>query len=154
MNTISEGILGDMVRRDLTGKVKKEDDINNLDMNEFKDYLNKLYMRTDYVNDGVFFNTTTFEIVVGLKTSLSQENMPYMHLKFSSSGLLHKIMLVPVTPSKPFVDILDKNGFNVCLISNAVYNITSKENKVSNDMVIKIMDLFISNVDDLCIKRN
>ena len=151
---ISEGILGDMVRRDLTGKVKKEDDINNLDMNEFKDYLNKLYMRTDYVNDGVFFNTTIFEIVVGLKTSSSLGNMSYMHLKFSSSGLLHKIMLVPVTPSKPFVDILDKNGFNVCLISNAVYSITSKENKVSNDMVIKIMDLFISNVDDLCIKRN
>ena len=152
---ISEGILGDMVRRDLTGKVKKEDDINNLDMNEFKDYLNKLYMRTDYVNDGVFFNTTIFEIVVGLKTSSSSlGNMSYMHLKFSSSGLLHKIMLVPVTPSKPFVDILDKNGFNVCLISNAVYSITSKENKVSNDMVIKIMDLFISNVDDLCIKRN
>ena len=154
LSTLSEGILGDIARRDLTGKVKKEDNINNLDMNEFKDYLNKLYRRTDYVNDDVFFNTTTFEIVVGLKTSLSQENMPYMHLKFSSNGLkLHKILLVPVTPSKPFADILDKNGFDVSL-SSYIYIITSKENKVSNDMVIKIMDLFINNVDDLYIKRN
>lgn len=42
------GILGDIARRDLTGNKKKEDDINHLNMENLKDYINDNYVITPY----------------------------------------------------------------------------------------------------------
>ena len=38
------GILGDIAKRDLSGNKKKENDINHLKMEDFKDYINMNYI--------------------------------------------------------------------------------------------------------------
>ena len=77
---ITEGIIGDMVRRDLSGNKRKEETgyINSLDMKEFMDYLNDRYKRTD--SSKPFYKTHTDEFCVKLNSSDDDINPPVLKI--------------------------------------------------------------------------
>ena len=156
---ITEGIIGDMVRRDLSGNKRKEETgyINSLDMKEFMDYLNDRYKDT-HSKDVPFFQTHTDEFCVKLNSSDDDINPPVLKIGFTTDFTtdfmrIEELKLIPFTPSEPIINMLIDKGFKVETNKYRETFITSKSGKVSNDLVIDVIDTIIDNINNLYIKR-
>lgn len=158
LSKITEGILGDIAKRDLSGGRKKEDVeyINNLDMNEFMNFLNEIYEKIDSP-EKPFYKTHTDEFCVRLE-SPEGFNSPVLKIGFTSDFTtyfmrIEDLRMVPFSTSEPIANMLIDKGFKIETSKDYIFFIKSKTNKVSNDLVIAVMDTIINNFDNLLIKR-
>lgn len=154
LSKITEGILGDIAKRDLSGGRKKEDVeyINNLDMNEFMNFLNEIYEKIDSP-EKPFYKTHTDEFCARLE-SPEGFNSPVLKIGFTSDFTrIEELRMVPFSTSEPIANMLIDKGFKIETSKDYIFFIKSKTNKVSNDLVIAVMDTIINNFDNLLIKR-
>jgi len=160
LSKITEGILGDIARRDLSGKTKIEDNVNNM---SFED----LYY---YILDHYEVKNNQFEITLSKRHIDDVQYIVFPVIKFRMKDITGKnnkesYMQMTLVDEKHFVsinnDILSYcpdfevkmgNGYE-CDNGVIAIKIHPKNNKLDNRTRLELMDKVIEVLGDDCILK-
>jgi len=139
------GILGDIARRDLTGNKKKEDDINHLNMENLKDYINDNYVITPY-----------WEVIIEGKNTIK---IPMININYVGLKRLRNVSFLDYLQNKD-IKIYNPAFYVVPELKTALkekyktkewddyMHIYSNNDKVDNNFFINVLDFIINELGD------
>lgn len=150
MSTTNESIWNDIRRRGNGSDVKKEDDVNLLDIDGLYDYIKSKYEK--YVFDldkDTFGILNKRNIVVDIISNVS------LFTSYDKSGKLDHILLswTKVKIGMPFFDKLSER-FNVQSPNVCRRRITEKDGTCTNQTYIDVIDFFLKNMDNMLVNES
>ena len=158
MSEIDESAWGDMMRRSSGEIIRKEDDINNLDMSEMYEYILSKYETTDN-RFRIYFDEDDMPPVIGMLIFRKDEKMyslklfsPYISgkiraIRLNSSTSETDDEVLKVLLKKFRVEVTPDNQLNITKYN---YSVTSP---VTNQLCIDVIDTIIENAKEPLIKK-
>lgn len=142
MSEIMEGILGDIAKRDLSGKSRKEDDINHLDCYQFLDYFQSNYERIFGGTDTSIFQKVSGTIVrIPVMILGNREKELFIYGVYDEIGLYNVYFILS---EQEFNSICDEypemKELSKYFRKNTYCISTYKGHKITNKDFIEIID--------------
>ena len=142
---INESIWSDIQDRSMGKTVRKEDDVNFLDIDGLYEYIKSKYEKYVFYLDKTWYN----EIYVDVLTNISLILKPN-----GNGGLLHVLLSWSKEKiSMPFFDKLSER-FKVENPSVNRRIITEKDGTCTNQTYIDVIDFFLDNIDNMLVNES
>ena len=148
--TTNESVWGDIRRRGNGTDVKKEDDVNLLDIDGLYDYIKSKYeKRLFYLDKDVYGPLNKKNIVADVLSNVS------LFTIYDKKGNLEYILLSwsKVKIGMPFFDKLSER-FNVQSPNVCRRRITEKDGTCTNQTYIDVIDFFLENMDNMLVNES
>lgn len=138
------GILGDIAKRDLSGNKKKENDINHLKMEDFKDYINMNYVLKPYWEVMAHENFMSIPVIeVNRGNPRLIHNASYLQYSKNEDIKLFELTFKLVPELKTAL----KEKYKTKERDNYMH-IYSNNDKVDNNFFIEVLDFIINELGD------
>lgn len=141
------GILGDIVKRDLAGNKKMEDDVNHLNMEDLKDYININYVLKSYWEVSTYekYENCISIPVIEINIDISRPTHNASYLQYSKNK---DIKLFESTfDFVPDLKTALKEKFKTKEWDYYMH-IYSNNDKVDNNFFIDVLDFIINELGD------
>ena len=150
MKDLSESIWGGILDRGAGETIRKEDDVNLLDLDGLYDYIKSRYeKRLFYLDKDTFGRNNKRNIVVDVIANIS------LFTNYDKSGKFDHILLswTKVKIGMPFFDKL-KERFNVQMPNVNRRTIPEKDGTCTNQTYIDVIDFFLDNIDNMLVNES
>ena len=148
---INESVWGDIRKRGLGGEVKAEENIDNLNMQKFEEYLMSHYKLTDEYKDSgrweIFPRNTIYTSIGARAFNLKDKNGSsafYLNLNYISEDE-YKLTINKTAQKVHIFDLLKKE-YVVSDCKTWDYDIKPKIGKVDKQFFITVLDFILANV--------
>ena len=146
----NESAWGEMRKRSSGEQIRKEDDVNLLDLDGLYDYIKSKYeKRLFYLDKDTFGKNNKRNIVVDVIANVS------LFTNYNKSGKFDHILLswTKVKIAMPFFDKL-KERFNVQMPNINRRTITEKDGTCTNQTYVDVIDFFLDNIDNMLVNES
>ena len=155
MRKLSESIWSDMQDRSAGETVRKEDDIDNLDYEEFFVYLTEHYQpKSKKDNEKIGGRTSiTNNNIIEIPIEYIDYNMRYLIIEMSKKDNSSVSMVTSQTLFDKYVNLerMVSNNYRLNASKNNIY-ITPKK-KPTNKTVVDLIDIFLAVVDNPILEK-
>ena len=162
MSPLNESIWSDIQDRSSGDTVRKEDDVDILDREQFFDYLKDIYKPTTSIYDIRDFSVTN-EILVPIlmhDAAMRPKSSMYVSIEYSDEDITEKSIIISKKMGNNAPDLVEKikEEFNTEDFQHAAYRgahikIYPKDTSIiTNSFFIKVVDFMLNNVVEPHIK--
>ena len=146
----NESVWTDMQKRSSGDEIRKEDDVNLLDIDGLYEYIKSKYeKRLFYLDKDTFGKNNKRNIVVDVMANIS------LFTNYNKSGKFDHILLswTKEKIAMPFFDKL-RERFNVQMPNANRRTITEKDGTCTNQTYIDVIDFFLDNIDNMLVNES
>ena len=155
MKKLSESVWADIHKRSNGKQVRKEDDVDNLDMEEFYDYLNDHYETLKNTVIGLHKYDDLYVLLVPVvfsELNLRRKSFHNIEIKFNSNDVTETkiIMSLELLSEIPYIDELLRKVF--CVVDKGKYvEIYPKDGGestiVTNTFFLEVLDFILNEAE-------